>query len=106
MTKTLPITKAREELATLVEDANKKLTEYVITVNGSPAAVIMSIDEFESWKETMEIMADKELMKAIREGERELEQGKGVGWEEFKKELKINVSSHNLPKGRQTAQAA
>lgn len=45
MIKTLPITKAREDLTTLVENANKRLDEYVITVNGVPAAVLISAEE-------------------------------------------------------------
>lgn len=91
MTTTLPITKAREELTTLVDNARKKLAEYIITVKGVPAAVLISADEYESWKETNEIMADKSLMKDIRTGEKELEEGKGLDWEDVKKTLKINV---------------
>lgn len=86
MIKTLSITKAREELTTLVNKASKLLDEYVITVNGSPAAVIISAAEYESWKETNEILADKKLMKAIKEGEKELQEGKGLNWEDVKKE--------------------
>ena len=89
MTKTLPITKARENLATLVEKASKQLDEYIITVNGSPAAILMSVEEYESWKETMEIMADPGLMKAIKQGEKDLKEGKFVTFEELKKELKL-----------------
>ncbi len=87
MTHTLPITKARENLTKLVENAQKKLHEYVITVNGSPAAILMSIDEFESLKETLEIMSDKKLMKDIKQGEKEIAEGKGIPWEQAKKEL-------------------
>lgn len=91
MTKILPITKAREDLTNIVDRAKRRLDDYVITVNGSPAAVIISHDEYESWKETNEILADKELMRAIREGEKELEEGKGEDWEKVKKELRIDV---------------
>lgn len=91
MTQTLPISKAREELADLVEKAKKRLDEYVITVNGSPAAVLISADEYESWKETEEILADKGLMRAIRQGEKEIKEGKGIPWEEVKEELKLDV---------------
>lgn len=91
MTKTLPITKAREQLTTLVENADKRLSEYVITVKGVPAAALISAAEYESWKETNEILADKSLMKAIRKGEKELKEGKGLDWEEVKKDLKLNV---------------
>lgn len=87
MTHTLPITKAREELTTLVDRAKRKLDQYVITVNGSPAAILMSIDEYESWKETNEIMADPSLMAAIKEGEKEIKEGKGIPWEKVKKDL-------------------
>ena len=65
MIRTLPITKAREELTTLVDKARKLLDEYIITVNGSPAAVLMSAAEYESWKETIEILSDKKLMRSI-----------------------------------------
>jgi len=90
MIHTLPITKAREDLARLVDNAKKKLDEYVITVNGSPAAVIISADEYESWKETNEILADPQLMKAIKEGEEDIKKGKVYDWEDVKKELKLD----------------
>jgi len=90
MTHTLPITKARENLTKLVENAQKKLHEYVITVNGSPAAILMSIDEFESLKETLEIMSDKKLMKSIKQAEKEIAEGKGISLEEFEKELNLD----------------
>lgn len=91
MTHTLPITKAREELTSLVDNVNKKLEEYVITVNGTPAAVLISAAEYESWKETSEIMSDPELMKAIKQGEKEIDEGKFITFEELKKELNLNV---------------
>lgn len=91
MTKTLPITEARQNLTTLVSRANKLLDEYVITVNGKPAAVLMSAAEYESWKETNEILSDKGLMKAIKQGEKDLEAGRVYDWEDVKKELKIDV---------------
>ena len=91
MIQTLPITKAREELTSLVENAKKRLDEYVITVNGTPAAVIISAAEYESWKETNEILADKKLMKAIKQGEEDIKAGRVYDWEDVKKELKLNV---------------
>lgn len=47
MIKTLPVTEARKNLTSLVDRANKLLDEYIITVNGKPAAVIVSIKKFE-----------------------------------------------------------
>ncbi|MEK7470399.1 MAG: type II toxin-antitoxin system prevent-host-death family antitoxin [Patescibacteria group bacterium] len=91
MTKTLSITKARDELTTLVDRADRMLDEYIITVNGSPAAAIISAAEYDSWKETNEILNDKQLMKSIKKSEKEFKEGKWEDWEDVKKQLKINV---------------
>jgi prevent-host-death family protein len=91
MTKILSITKAREDLTKIVDRANRLLEEYIITVNGSPAAVIVSAAEYASLKETDEILADKQLMKAIKQGEKDIKQGRYVTFEQLKKELKLNV---------------
>lgn len=91
MTKTLPITEARQNLTTLVDRANKRLDEFVITVNGKPAAVLMSAQEYDSWRETNEILADKKFVKAIKQGEKDIERNRLYDWDEVKKELGINV---------------
>jgi antitoxin YefM len=90
MTQTLPITKVRDNLKTLVNNANKRLDKYIITVNGTPAAVIISAAEYESWQETNDIMSDPTLLKAIKQGEKEIEEGKGIPWEEVKKDLHLD----------------
>lgn len=89
MTNTLSITKAREELTSLVENAKNKLSHYVITVNGSPAAVLISVAEYESWQETNEILANPQLMKAIKQGEEDIKKGRYISLEDLKKELKL-----------------
>ena len=90
MIQTLPITEARKNLTNLVNAAKNKLDEYVITVNGSPAAVLISAAEYDSWKETMEIIADPTLMAAVREGEEDIKAGRYYDWEDVKKELGLN----------------
>lgn len=103
MIQTLPITKAREDLTILVENAKKKLDEYIITVNGSPAAVIMSAAEYDSWKETNEILADSRLMKAIKKGEKDVKTGKMYDWEEVKKELRFKSILHVSDKANRSS---
>jgi len=87
MIQTLPITKAREELTNLVDNAKRKLDEYIITVNGSPAAVIISVAEFESWKETNEILSNPFLMESIKKGEADVKLGKLYDWNDVRREL-------------------
>lgn len=91
MIKTLPISEARQNLTTLVDRASKLMDQYIITVNGRSTAILMSADEYASLIETNEILADKSLMKAIRQGEKEIERGEYITLEELKEELKLNV---------------
>jgi len=66
--KTLSLSEAKMKLSGLV---NKVLTtdeEIIITKNGSPAAVLISPDEFESLKETIAVRSDVHLMSDIKKG--------------------------------------
>ncbi len=96
MTKYVTTTRARKNLSSLVQNAKKRMDEYIITVNGLPAAVLMSIDEYESWQETNEIMSDPGLVKAIKEGEGDLKRGRYVTLEQLKKNLKRHVQSSHI----------
>jgi prevent-host-death family protein len=83
MTYTLPITKA------MLEKINKKRGGIIITVDGKPSAVLMSMEEYqnyESWKETQEILVDKKLMKSIKQAEKDIVAGREYDWEDVKKE--------------------
>ena len=66
--KTLSLSEAKMKLSSLVEAVNTTDEEVVITKNGSPAAVLVSPDEFESWKETIAIRSDLPFMQEIKEG--------------------------------------
>lgn len=93
MTTTLPITKARDELPTLVADANKRWGEYEITVYGVPMAVLISKAQYDSWKETDDIIGDPQLVGAIREAEEDVQRGRVYDWEDVKRKLNIDVQN-------------
>jgi prevent-host-death family protein len=97
MTYTLPITKA------MLEKAKKKKGGLIITVDGSPEAVLMSMEEYheyESLKETEEILNDAKLMKDISEAEKDIKVGRVYDWEDVKKELGWHVSDKNNKKSK------
>lgn len=96
MTKTVPITTLRQNLPKMVENTKKKMDQYIITVNGVPQAVLMSIAEYESWQETNEIRSDPQLVKAIREGEEDIKKGRYVTFEQLKKDLKRHVRASHI----------
>jgi prevent-host-death family protein len=66
--KTLSLSEAKMVLSELVDKVQHTDEEVVITLNGWPAAVLISPDEFESMRETLRIKADRDLMKEIRTG--------------------------------------
>jgi prevent-host-death family protein len=66
--KTLSLSEAKMKLSELVENVCSTDEEVIITKNGRPAAVLVSPEEFESWKETLDIKANAELMDEIKKG--------------------------------------
>lgn len=74
--KALSLSEAKMKLSSLIDTLLKTDEEVVITKNGKPAAFLVSPDEFESWKETLTIQSEPELMKEIQLGLKELKKGK------------------------------
>ena len=66
--KTLSLSEAKMKLSALVDALRETEEEVLITKNGIPAAVLVSPDEFESWRETMALRFDLEFMDEIQSG--------------------------------------
>lgn len=73
--KIVSVTQLKPKLLKVISRAQKLGQEYVVTKNGHPAAVIMGFDEWESWRETLEILADESAMKRIRKNRRYFDRG-------------------------------
>ena len=82
MSKTLPLSEVKARLSELVATVEKTEEELVITRNGRPAAVLISAEEFESWKETRDIQRNPALMQEIKQGLKQLEKGQSFSFEE------------------------
>ena len=82
-------TQARKNFFTLLETAEKPGMTVTITHEGHPAVVVMSLEEFEGWQETLEIMSDSQLMEDIREAIRE---SKTISLEDL--ERKVHAVQH------------
>ena len=66
--KALSISEAKMKLSQLVDSVGTTDEEVLITKNGRPAAVLVSPDEFEGWKETRLVLGDAALMTEIKKG--------------------------------------
>jgi len=73
---TLSLSEAKMKLSALAEKVNATDEEVIITKNGKPVVVLVSLDEFESWRETNHIRSDAELMKEIKQGLASLKKNK------------------------------
>jgi antitoxin YefM len=74
--KRVSLSEAKMKLSALVDEVSRTDEEVVITKNGVPAAVLVSPDEFDSWRETIAIRFDTDRMQEIREGLRALKEGR------------------------------
>ena len=66
--KTLSLSEAKMKLSALVEGLRITDEEVLITKNGVPVAVLVSPEEFESWRETITIRNDADLLAEIKRG--------------------------------------
>lgn len=62
------------ELVTRVGDQHERIT---ITVHGRPVAVLVAVDDLESLEETIAMLSDAAMMRAINEADAELARGEG-----------------------------
>ena len=74
--KTLSLSEARMHLGDLVDSVERTDREIVITRNGRPAAVLVSPDEYHSWKETNAVRKDRGLLDEVKRGLKALKSGK------------------------------
>ena len=66
--KVLPLSEVKMKLSQLVEEVASLDEEITITRNGKPVAIIVSPDACDSWKATLAIRTNAELMAEIRRG--------------------------------------
>lgn len=71
MSTIISASEARSNLYSLLDEVASGVKKFVITNKGKAKAVLISPEEFEAWEETLEIMADKRLMKNILKSEEE-----------------------------------
>ena len=87
MDKTVTASEARNNFFAMLKHIRTPGVSVTITYEGHPAGVLMSFDDYEGWKETMDIMSDPEEATAILDALRNKGKEETVTFEEFKKNL-------------------
>lgn len=84
MINTLSLKQLRPELPQVIDSIHEKFDRFIITKRGKPVVVMMSVDDYDSLMETLDILADKETMKRLLKGEDEIIKGETKSWQEVK----------------------
>lgn len=87
MSKTIPLSEAKAKLSEIIKNISETKDVFTISKGGEPAGVLLSVEEYESLLETLEILSDPELMAALRKAEKEEKKGKFLTHEEVWSEL-------------------
>ena len=72
----LSVTEAKNRLLDLIRNLRSRQEIVAITRDGVPAAVLISMDQFEGLMETIEILGDERTMRSLRKSLRQAERGK------------------------------
>lgn len=72
---TLPLATVRDRLSSLVDDVTRTHDTLTITRNGTPAAVVLSVDDYDSIMETLTLVTDPIDRERLDEAERSVAAG-------------------------------
>jgi len=70
---------------------------HTITIKSDKPIVVIPIEEYESMRETIELLsANPHLLEELCEERRKMERGDFISFEDFKKKYKVNNASNTL----------
>ncbi len=81
--RTANFTDLRKNLKGYLDAVINDSDTVIINRDGNTGVVIMSLDEYNAIKDTEYLMSSPETMRAIREGQKEIEEGQGLTFENF-----------------------
>ncbi len=78
----IPITQAKAKLLDMVRQLRDTNDTIAITKNGIPEAVMLSMRKFEGFLETIDILADPEMMRQLKGSINDVKAGRLVDLDE------------------------
>jgi len=75
--KTLSYTAVRNKLAKVIDQVNEDHAPVIITRQNGDAAVLVSLEDFESWQETTYLARSPAMRRRLRSAVAQLESGRG-----------------------------
>jgi prevent-host-death family protein len=87
VTKTVPLSEAKNKLSGLVDEAESTHEIVTITKHGRAAAVLMAADDLESLHETLYWLSQPGIRDSIAEAEEAIADGDVIGSDELRRSL-------------------
>jgi antitoxin YefM len=83
---TIPLADAKARLSAVLNEVRDTHDRIVITRNGRPEAVIMSVSDLESLEETLDLLSTPGALDEIREAAAEIARGEAIDAEELRRQ--------------------
>ncbi|GAB3345313.1 type II toxin-antitoxin system Phd/YefM family antitoxin [Modestobacter lapidis] len=84
---TLSLAAVKARFSQVIDDVAGTHERVTVTKNGSPVAVILAVDDYESLMETLGILSDRHAVPEIREAEQQMAQGRAYSEEQVRAAL-------------------
>jgi len=89
MIKSISLKKLRPKLPSVIRDIDSKMDRFIVTKRGLPKAIMMSIDDYESLLETLNILSSKGLLNRLKHGQSDVKGHRTKSLQQLEKELGI-----------------
>ena len=83
----ITVTEAKNRLTEIIKKVETTTDGYAISRSGHTVAFLISAEEYESLIETLDVLRDKNLMKQIRQSEKEFAAGKGIPFSRIRRNV-------------------
>ena len=72
----MPVTKAKHGLLDIIKGMQEDDSTITLTRNGEPVGVMMTPDRYEALLETIEVLADKKVLAALKASDKDFQAGR------------------------------
>ena len=92
---TIPITEAKTRIAELADRVAREHDHFTITRNGRADVMLISVAEYESLQETLDILSDEQALGDLRQSREDFEAGDVYSLEQVRAELEQRGSKES-----------
>lgn len=83
----IPLADAKARLSAVLDEVRDTHDRVVITRNGRPEAVIMSVSDLEALEDTLDLLSTPGALEEIQAAEAEISRGEAMGADELRQQM-------------------